>query len=433
MAYPVGRTTLCHHITYGLKKTCSWALSNTFSITAISVSLLATRYLYLQNQLGTSYEPLSKDLNIPSSELAAYRDCETECKQLAAEKTWEVLTPEQMLLLKTAQLALCRCQPIIDRLFVKLEGVIRNVAQRMGATHPEEFSAIHDLSFKVTGILPNKKLVVEKDLVYSLNGWDTIYTQRQIQGVIAHEIAHGLLNHSVLWLDYACSPGGKMQIPVSSKVFSEILTTLNSGFQALPKTESAKQLLKNIFTSLDIETLPPLQREKNRLASQIMNQLVSGLICSTQGKIQISPGDAPEIVTTLDSSFNTLPKTKTAQQILEKILISFGVNDLPHLPLARMQLAGKITDELKTMNRFRVREREFEADALTMKQNELAIGLWEYLQQILNHHHVHFFDFDSHPSIVERLHRLTKAICRADPKNEKFCALDKTNYPFTAP
>lgn len=417
--------TFSNQITNRLKRTFNWTFLNS-SILVTGVALLAIRHLQLSSQIDT----LSRELGVSDSQLKALIDCETDCKQLAADRTWETLSPEHMILLKTTHLAVCKCKPIIERLFIAVEKVIQAVAQKMGAPRPGEFTAIHDLTWNRLGILPNRKIVFHKDLVYSLNGWEKTLTQKQIQGMIAHEIAHGMLNHSVSWLEHACSPGGKMQIP--SETLSKLLPTLNAGFQVFPNTETVHYALENIFASLGIKTLPVLQSEKTRLAGQIIDQLINGFICSPQRKILISPEDAEEIAVTLNSDFETPPKTKTAQYILEKILASFDVNPEKD----RVLLAYRIRKELKAMNRFRFREQEFEADALTVKDEELAVGLWEYFEQLKTGsigNFQHYFDSDSHPSILDRIHRLTKAICRTYPKNEKFCALEKMDYPFGEP
>lgn len=92
----------------------------------------------------------------------------------------------------------------IDNLLIdKINQEYREVAKNMGVNNLEPFFVRHinkktifdDISFGASVGLGGQ-LDINSELAYGLCGWPSAYTKDQARGVLAHEVAHILLQHS---------------------------------------------------------------------------------------------------------------------------------------------------------------------------------------------------------------------------------------------
>jgi hypothetical protein len=94
---------------------------------------------------------------------------------------------------------------VTARLFDKVRQELRMVAEKMGAADPAQFSfegiylknLFDDENIHAIGafVSSDSQVKMSPDFVYALNGWPSRFSFRQVSGVLAHEVAHRILQH----------------------------------------------------------------------------------------------------------------------------------------------------------------------------------------------------------------------------------------------
>lgn len=93
---------------------------------------------------------------------------------------------------------------VTNRLFHNTAREIQEIAKNMGAANPAKF-AFKGFSPKImydkfdvssaAALTPKYQIEMSAEFVYALNGWPSRFSVDQTRGMIAHEIAHGILQH----------------------------------------------------------------------------------------------------------------------------------------------------------------------------------------------------------------------------------------------
>jgi peptidase M48-like protein len=141
---------------------------------------------------------------------------------------------------------------LVSRLLARPNEHFVQVAKRIGATNPEEFSVeklerdsvVFKESFDTMSSDYKNRFWIGQELAFVLNRWSDDFTEQAVLGLMAHEAGHSILKHTVREIAFALKLQG---IPVESlDDVTELLHAFESKFKELPKTESAKRLYSRV-------------------------------------------------------------------------------------------------------------------------------------------------------------------------------------------